>query len=132
VDHRQLRVVIVEDSAIIRARLNEALAEIGVLAIVGQAETEAEALALLRGNQWDAAILDLQLRQGTGLGVLMGLRGGGRAPHTRIIVFTTYGLAQIRERSMLLGADYFFDKSRDFHRVRDVLAALAAAPGSVQ
>ena len=39
-----------------------------------QAESEAEALALLGGGEWDAVVLDLQLKQGTGLGVLKKLR----------------------------------------------------------
>ena len=40
VDDSKLRVVIVEDSAIIRARLAESLSEIQNLTIVGQADTE--------------------------------------------------------------------------------------------
>jgi DNA-binding NarL/FixJ family response regulator len=63
----KLRIVIVEDSAIIRARLAESLTEIPNLEIVGLAETEQEAVTLLRDADWDAAILDLQLKKGTGL-----------------------------------------------------------------
>jgi DNA-binding NarL/FixJ family response regulator len=125
VANSKLRIVIVEDSAIIRARLSESLSEIPNLEIVGQAETELEALTLLRGDNWDAAILDLQLRKGTGLGVLKALPQGQRTPHRKLIVFTNYAFPQYKERSMALGADYFFDKSREFHRVREVLSALA-------
>lgn len=121
-----LRVLILEDSAIIRARLHEALAEIPNVQIAGQGETEAEALALMRSGGWDVAVLDLQLRQGTGLGVLKVLADGARPPNTRIIVFTNYAFPQYRNRSLLLGADWFFDKAREFHRVREVVHALAA------
>jgi DNA-binding NarL/FixJ family response regulator len=125
VDESKLRVVIVEDSAIIRARLSESLSEIRNLAIVGQADSEADALALLRAGQWDAVILDLQLKEGTGLGVLKKLGAQDRPPHSKVIVFTNYAFPQYRDRSLSLGADYFFDKSREFHRVRDILADLA-------
>ena len=125
-ERAKLRVVIVEDSAIIRARLSEALSEIPNVAIVGQVETEADALAILAQAKWDAAVLDLQLKQGTGLGVLKSLARGTRPANTKIIVFTNYAFPQYRDRSMLLGADYFFDKSREFHRVREVLLTLAA------
>jgi DNA-binding NarL/FixJ family response regulator len=125
VDERKLRVVIVEDSAIIRARLSETLSEIRNLVVVGQADSEGEALALLRAGQWDAVILDLQLKEGTGLGVLKKLAAQDRPPHAKVIVFTNYAFPQYRDRSLALGADYFFDKSREFHRVRDVLADLA-------
>lgn len=131
VEETKLRVVIVEDSAIIRARLAETLNEIPNVEIVGQAETETEALALLRAGSWDAAVLDLQLKQGTGLGVLKVLGQGVRPKHAKIIVFTNYAFPQYRDRSMLLGADYFFDKAREFHRVREVLADLANGEPSV-
>jgi len=121
----KLRVVIVEDSPLIRARLSESLAEIPNVEIVDQVETEAAALAVLRERGWDAAVLDLQLKQGTGLGLLKTLAQGKRPPGTRIIVFTNYAFPQYRDRSMALGADYFFDKAREFHRVREVLQELA-------
>jgi DNA-binding NarL/FixJ family response regulator len=122
-----LRVVIVEDSPMIRARLTESLAEISGLEVVGAAETEPDALALLRGTAWDAAVLDLQLRRGTGLGVLKAL--GERPPNTTIIVFTNFAFPQYRQRSLELGADYFFDKIHEFHRVREVLRDLAERSG---
>ena len=118
--------VIVEDSAIIRARLAETLAEIPNVKIVGEAETETAATALLGSGGWDAAILDLQLKQGTGLGVLKKLRQEGRPAGTKVIVFTNFAFPQYRDRSMFFGADFFFDKSREFHRVREVLSSLAS------
>lgn len=122
----RLRVVIVEDSPLIRARLSESLSEIPNVEIVEQVETEAAALAVMRDGGWDAAVLDLQLKQGTGLGLLKALAQGARPPSTKIIVFTNYAFPQYRDRSMALGADYFFDKAREFHRVREVLLTLAS------
>ena len=130
-DIPKLRVVIVEDSAIIRARLAESLLEIPNVEIVGQVETEGDALAVLRQPQWDVAVLDLQLKTGTGLGVLKGLGSAPRPRNAKIIVFTNYAFPQYRERSIALGADFFFDKSREFHRVREVLAGMASGPGPV-
>ncbi|MEO8346239.1 MAG: response regulator transcription factor [Betaproteobacteria bacterium] len=131
VNEHKLRVVIVEDSVIIRARLLETLLEIPDLEVVGQAETEADALALLRAGAWDAVVLDLQLKQGTGLGVLKTLKQLNRAAHTKIIVFTNYAFPQYRDRSMTLGADFFFDKAREFDRVREVLTSLAGGNESL-
>jgi DNA-binding NarL/FixJ family response regulator len=122
----QLRVVIVEDSAIIRARLAESLTEIRNLAIVGHAETEADAVSILSDGAWDAVILDLQLKSGTGLGVLKKLKEVGRPPKSKVIVFTNYAFPQYRDRSLSFGADFFFDKAREFDRVRDVLTDLAS------
>jgi DNA-binding NarL/FixJ family response regulator len=122
-----LRVILVEDSARIRARIAESLSEMPNVRIAGEAETEREAISLLERGDWDAVVLDLQLKQGTGISVLKALRKLARAAGTRVIVFTNYSFPQYRERSMALGADFFFDKSRDFNRVREVLADMAGS-----
>jgi DNA-binding NarL/FixJ family response regulator len=121
----KVRVLIVEDSAMIRARIAESLAGIDNVEVIGAAETESEALALMRDTTWDAVVLDLQLRSGTGLGVLKAMARGARPPNTTIIVFTNFAFPQYRERSLKLGADHFFDKARELHRVREVLRELA-------
>ena len=131
VDATKLRVVIVEDSAMIRARLAETLTEIPNVEIIGEAETEAEAIALLIQGGWDATVLDLQLKKGTGLGVLKALAHDKRPAEAKVIVFTNFAFPQYKDRSLQLGADYFFDKSREFHRVREVLADLATGNSPV-
>jgi len=118
--------VIVEDSPIIRARLAEAVGEIPDVDLVDAVDTESAALRILREPNWDAVVLDLQLKVGTGLGVLRTL-GDGRPPGAKVIVFTNYASPLYQERSMKLGADYFFDKAREFHRVREVLSEMAVA-----
>jgi len=119
-----LRIFLVEDSAILRDRLSEAIAAWGKVKMVGHAETEAVADAALRGGQWDVLILDLQLLQGTGLGVLRNLHGY-RKPGTSVIVLTNYAIPSYRARSMELGADHFFDKTKDFSKIKDVFAEMA-------
>ncbi len=119
---RPLRVVIVEDSQRIRACLEEALLEIDNLTIAGEAATEAEALSLLTSYAWDLAILDLQLKQGTGLGVLKAI---GNKRRGKIAVLTSYAFPQYRKRTLALGADFFFDKARELSRVLEVAAGLA-------
>jgi DNA-binding NarL/FixJ family response regulator len=123
----RLRVVIVEDSPRIREHLEEALAELGNVAIAGCAETEAQALDLLNNDEWDLALLDLQLKQGNGLRVLKALGDGVRRMHGKIAVFTSYSFPQYKKRAFELGADYFFDKAREFHRMLEVVAQLARA-----
>jgi DNA-binding NarL/FixJ family response regulator len=119
-----IRVFLVEDSAILRERLLEMLAAGGLAEIVGHAETEAEAETALQTQEWDVLILDLQLLQGSGMGVLRSL-ASHRKPGTIAIVLTNYAIPLYRTRSMQLGADYFFDKAHEFAHVRKVLTELA-------
>ena len=121
-----LRVVIIEDSERILAHLAEELSAIDNLCIAGTAATEEEARKLLEDGHWDLAILDLQLREGNGLRVLKAVREEMHAPGT-VAVFTNYAFPQYRKRSLELGADYFFDKSRDLASVVAVAEEMAAS-----
>lgn len=121
---RPLRVVLVEDSSVLRERLSESLTTPGVVEIVAYADTEAAALETLLSREWDAVVLDLQLREGNGLGVLRGLRREGSQNNGTIIVLTNYAFPQYRAKSEQLGANYFLDKSRDYRQLRDILYAL--------
>lgn len=122
---RPIRVFLVEDSVILRERLVDMFATQGVAEIVGQAETEAAAETALRTQEWDVLILDLQLLQGSGMGVLRSL-ASHRKPGTLVIVLTNYAIPLYRTRSMQLGANHFFDKARDFIQVGNVLTEYAA------
>ena len=115
-----LRIFLVEDSAILRERLVETLGSWGRTQIVGHAETEAAADLALQAQEWDVLVLDLQLLQGTGLGVLQRLRNYRRAD-TVVIVLTNYVIPIYRNRAIQLGADYFFDKANEFARIKDAL-----------
>jgi DNA-binding NarL/FixJ family response regulator len=120
-----LRVVVVEDSRIIRERLAGLLADIPNLATVAYATTQDEALAILRQGQWEVVILDLQLKEGTGIRVLEELDKTTRREETTVIVFSNFDFPQYRSKAIALGADFFFDKSSEFRRLHEVLTSLA-------
>ena len=124
-----LRIALVESSPLLRARLKEAFAVIPDLAVVGTAETESEARSMLATVDWDVVVLDLQLREGTGIGVLRMLAATPREAGQVIIVATHFTFPQYRKIAEELGAGYFFDKAREYYRVRDVLAQLAQERG---
>jgi ActR/RegA family two-component response regulator len=71
-------------------------------------------------------VLDLQLRAGNGFNVLAASRVAADRQRVTVIVLTNFASAAYRERSMQSGADYFFDKARDYDRVTEVLEELAA------
>jgi len=120
-----LRVFIVEDSKVIREHLIETISSLPNVKVVGHADTEAAAISALQRRPCDVLVLDLQLRDGHGLNVLHELRTPSDRPPMTIIVLTNCASAQYRTRSIELGADYFFDKSCEYHCVGDVLADLA-------
>jgi DNA-binding NarL/FixJ family response regulator len=122
----RLRVALVDDSERIRARLAEMLGEIPNVEIAFAADTEGDAVRLMAQEEWDVLILDLQLRVGTGLGVLKAMQGLRGKDDRAAMIFTNYGFRQYRERTLALGADYFFDKARDFDALRAAVTERAA------
>src|SRR5258706_6839983 len=70
--HRH-RVFVVDDALVVRNLVIECLGEIEGLEVAGFAGSEASALSWLRSHPCDVLILDLELRSGSGLGLLKAL-----------------------------------------------------------
>jgi DNA-binding NarL/FixJ family response regulator len=119
-----VKVFLVEDSPLIRNRLYESLDSPGRIEVVGHADNEREATAALAGRPWDALVLDLRLREGTGFGVLRAL-GAARAAGRKVIVYTNYAVPRLRDECTQLGADHVLDKGADYDQLRELLDAMA-------
>jgi len=112
------RAYIVEDSSTIRDNLIETLKELAQLEPVGTSETEHEGKRWLAANHgWDIAIVDLFLREGSGLNVVEAVRG--RRPGQRVVVLSNHATADVRWRCAQLGADAVFDKSTEIDALVD-------------
>ena len=118
----RINVFIVEDSELVRRRLAGMLGDIEGVAVVGEARTPGAALEGILRTRPDSVLLDLHLLGGSGLEVLR--RAHPHTPGTVFIVLTNHANAQYRRACMEAGAAYFFDKSHDIEKVRDVIAGL--------
>jgi CheY-like chemotaxis protein len=116
-----VRVLVVEDLPRVQVLLRELIDEPGRFEIAGMAETESEAIRQFEALQPDALVVDLNLRQGTGLGVIMAVRRRPAARRPLMLVLTNHALPVLEAACLAAGADYFLDKSRDFHKVRPLL-----------
>lgn len=125
----ELRTYIVEDNATIRDNLIGTLEELASVRLAGWAEGEPEAKAWLAAHAdgWDLLIVDLFLRQGSGLGVLEA--GRQRGPGQRVVVLSNYATADMRRRCSELGADAVFDKSNEIDALVDYCHALGERAG---
>jgi CheY-like chemotaxis protein len=108
-----LRVLLVEDSSELQVLLQAMLSEIPSVEVIASVESEEDALAFIKHESTDLAIVDLELEAGTGLGVLKTLREDIELQNNPIVivVFSNYSNLIIRHRCMSLGARAFFDKS---------------------
>ena len=113
----QINTYLVEDSPTIRDNLIATLEELTSVLTVGTAETELDGVAWLSNssNTWDLAIVDLFLKQGTGLGVVYACKN--RMPNQKVIVLSNYATPDVRKQCTLLGADAVFDKSTEIEQL---------------
>jgi DNA-binding NarL/FixJ family response regulator len=123
-----LKVFLVEDSEPLRNRLIELLETPGEVEIVGFADTEEASVKSLASARVDVAIVDLNLRSGSGFGVIKALRAQYPGPPPTIIVLTNYAFPDYEYACRSYGADFFFDKSRQFGAVKTLLTDLRARP----
>lgn len=105
--------ILVEDSSRIREVLVPSMAELGDMDVVAVAETATEAIAAFERHDgvWQVAVVDLFLREGSGMDVLLALQR--RQAGQRVVVLTNYATAAMRQRCMALGADAVLDKSTE-------------------
>lgn len=117
----QNRAFLVEDNPVIRDSLIPAMQELADVEVVDWAKSESEALDWLadHADEVELVVLDMFLSQGTGLGVLKGLRE--RGIRAVVIVLTNHATRDMRERCQQSGAQAFFDKARENEEFFDYL-----------
>lgn len=118
-----IKAIVVEDSPHIAERIVEFLTLPDRVEVVAKFEGEDAALAYLDRNQVDLAMIDLQLFQGTGFGVIRRLREKGRPP-AHIVVLTNHAIPALKVAAFEAGADIFLDKSKDWHLLPRIVTDL--------
>ena len=117
-----LRVFIVDDSAVIRERLETMLSELKGIEIIGQAKGSSEAEEAIPRVKPDVVILDIRMHGGNGIDVLKNIKKDKNPP--LVMMLTNYPYPQYRKKCKDAGADFFFDKSTEFEKVTEVFKKL--------
>ena len=118
----RVHVMLVEDSALIRDALIDALAQSPVANFEGFATTAAEAIAALRAETYDIVVIDIELAQGTGFDVLLNLaQSDFPYPAPVSIVLTNHAYPVYKYQAELLGVKHFFDKSMHFNEAIETI-----------
>ena len=104
------------------ARLAEVVHGMPEIELIGVVDSESAALSEIQKRRVHIVVLDLHLKQGTGFGILRAVNNLRNKP--RVLVFTNHDSAEYENNAILLGADVFLDKARDFDRLAEVLKRL--------
>jgi two-component system response regulator EvgA len=93
-----------------QAVMTEFIRTVPGLKLVAVVDGAEDALASFGLHRPDVVIIDLLLRVGFGLDVLIEIKH--RAPECLVLIFTSCDAEQYRKRCLAAGADHFFSKIR--------------------
>ncbi|WP_431102925.1 response regulator [Roseateles noduli] len=114
-----MKLVVVEDSAVLRRVVVDRLECEAGATVVGQADGEAAALTTVQLTTPDAVLVDLNLASGSGLSLVARLRANRF--RGRLLVMSSNDRQAYEPLVLARGADRFYDKAHDFDRlIRDL------------
>jgi two-component system chemotaxis response regulator CheY len=101
--------LVVEDSPMMRQLLVFALARIKRIAVT-EAEDGVDALRKLASNKYDIILTDINMPVMDGLKLVKQIRSDAQHANVPIIIITTEGSTEDRQRAMALGANAYITK----------------------
>ena len=118
-------VYLVEDSHLILERLEGLINAVPGARVAGSAAHADRAIRNILDQKPDVVLCDIQLATGSGFDVLRAVQE--LAPEIDVYMLSNFASEPYRRLAAELGASGFFDKSNEIGRVRELLAARAAA-----
>lgn len=119
VNEEKLVVLVVDDSALIMDKMIGILGDIENIRIVFQANDHAEAIAIVEEAEPDLIVMDIFLQGQISFDLLKFLRSN--YPALQTVVITNHAGQHYRDRCLRMGAHHFFDKSKDFDRIQEII-----------
>lgn len=122
-----MKVLVVDDSPLIRERLLALISTVPGAEAIGSAANGREAMEMTESLHPDLVTLDLHMKGGNGFEYLDRIHTlGPDAP--QVVVLTNYFDEPYRRRCLALGAVAFLDKSRQFSELPELIGRLRKAP----
>ena len=119
----QKRILIVEDSPTMRQLLVFALRRLRGVEIV-EAQDGMDGLRKVSSDPFDIALIDINMPVMDGLKLIRLMRGEDALKDIPIVVITTEGAEEDRERALALGANEYLTKPIQANRVLSVVRDL--------
>lgn len=117
-----MKVLVVDDSKIVRDRLVSLLDSMEGVDIVEQAEDGRSAILANNNLRPDVIILDIRMVETNGIQLLKKFKN--IRSDQKIIMLTNFPYPQYRKKCFEEGADYFLDKSTEFDEVARIINSL--------
>jgi two-component system, NarL family, invasion response regulator UvrY len=103
-----IRVLIVDDHAIVRRGLRQIVAETGDIVVNGEAETGSQAIKTARQEDFDVMLLDISLPDKNGIEVLKQIKK--EQPKLAVLMLSMHGEREFAVRALKAGASGYLTK----------------------
>ena len=103
-----IRLLIVDDHAVVRRGLRQIVAETGDIVVNGEAETGSQAIKTARQEDFDVMLLDISLPDKNGIEVLKQIKK--EQPKLAVLMLSTYGEREFAVRALKAGASGYLTK----------------------
>jgi DNA-binding NarL/FixJ family response regulator len=119
-----IRVLLADDHAIVRAGLREILEATGDISVTGEAGNGHDALARVREQAYDVAVLDMSMPGRSGIELIKQLKS--EQPKLRILVLSMHSEAQYAVRALKAGASGYLSKDGAVEQLVAAIRRIAA------
>lgn len=122
-----IRVLLVDDHAVVRGGLRFLLAGADDIEVVGEATTGAEALDLVASLLPDIVVMDMMMPETDGVTATRQLRQ--RFPHVRVLALTSFAEGELVQRALQAGAlGYLLKDAEGRELISAIRTTFAGAP----
>lgn len=119
-----IRILLADDHQIVRDGLKRILAAAGDLQVAGEAASGDQALALVKANDYDVALLDLSMPGLSGIDLIKRLKA--EKPKLRMLVLSMHGEQQYAARALKAGASGYLTKDSAAEQLVGAIRKIAA------
>ncbi len=120
-----IRVVLVDDQALIRAGFKAIVDSAPDLEVVGESNDGTTALDVVRSTRADVVLMDVRMPGRDGIATTRAITGDDDLAGVRVIVLTTFELDEYVVDAMRAGASGFLDKGVDPDLLLDAIRVVA-------
>jgi DNA-binding NarL/FixJ family response regulator len=105
-----IRVIVVDDQALVRIGFQGIIAATPGFSVVGEAATGAEAVALARSTRPDVVLMDIRMPDMDGIEATRRITGAAETRGVRVLILTTFDLDEYVYAALRAGASGFLLK----------------------
>lgn len=119
----RIRLLVIDDHPVFRYGLTALMRTVPWMDVVGEGTTSGEAIDLADRLRPDVVLMDVRLREGSGIEACREIRT--RQPHVKVLILSSFADDSVVVSSLLAGASGFVSKDAEASKLIDAIASVA-------